>query len=77
MLRDDAAQRPLYEVIAEYVATLPEETKAEELMYRERLAVCEACPRLMNGTCTLCGCYVEARAAKKALACPEARWGKG
>ncbi len=76
LLRDDAARRPLYEVIADYVATLPEEAKAAERTYQARLAICAACPRLTNGTCALCGCYVEARAAKKGMACPDtpARW---
>ena len=64
--------------VAEYVASLDESVRADEAVYRERLALCQTCDQLMNGTCRLCGCYVETRAAKKGQICPmvPARWGK-
>ena len=64
--------------IAEYVASLDEAIRANEADYRARLAVCQDCDQLLNGTCRLCGCYVETRAAKKGMGCPmvPARWGK-
>ena len=65
-----AGEAEMAAIIAEYVAGLDEALRADEVDYRARLAICEACDQLMNGTCRLCGCYVETRAAKKAMACP-------
>ena len=58
----------------EFVRELPEETRVEEATYRARLAICDACARRTGFTCTLCGCYVQTRAAKRAQRCPEKRW---
>lgn len=57
-------------MIADYVATIPEEQRAESATYTQRLALCGTCHQLRDGTCGLCGCYVEARAAKRAQRCP-------
>ena len=64
--------------IAEYVAMLDDAVRASEADYRARLAICEGCDQLLNGTCRLCGCYVETRAAKRGQKCPmvPARWSK-
>ena len=64
--------------VAEYVASLDENIRTPEDAYRARLALCQECPELMNGTCRLCGCYVETRAAKRGQKCPmvPARWSK-
>lgn len=64
--------------VAEYVASLPEEQKAPDDVYRARLNVCVTCDALRDGTCGLCGCYVEARAAKRGMRCPAvpAKWDK-
>ena len=64
--------------VAEYVAGLDETVRTPEGAYRERLTICQACDQLMNGTCRLCGCYVETRAAKRGQQCPMVppRWGK-
>ena len=64
--------------VAEYVASLDETIRTPEDVYRARLALCQDCPELMNGTCRLCGCYVETRAAKRGQKCPmvPARWSK-
>lgn len=64
--------------VAEYISLLSEEQKAPEDVYQARLAICLACDHLRDGTCTLCGCYVEARAAKRNQRCPDvpAKWQK-
>ena len=64
--------------VAEYVASLDENVRTPEDIYRARLALCQECPELMNGTCRLCGCYVETRAAKRVQGCPMVppRWGR-
>ena len=74
----DAGEAEMAAVIAEYVASLDESIRAAEADYRARLALCQACDQLLNGTCRLCGCYVETRAAKKGLSCPMVppRWTK-
>ena len=72
------ANPDLGKIVSDYVDSLPEEAKVPDPIYRQRLAVCESCPRLADGMCLDCGCYVEARAAKAGLKCPgvPSRWGK-
>lgn len=54
----------------EYVASLPDSIRAPEAVYRSRLRACERCKERRGFTCSMCGCYVQARAAKRALRCP-------
>ncbi|MBQ2928795.1 MAG: hypothetical protein IJD99_01110 [Clostridia bacterium] len=74
----EAGQADMARTVAEYVASLDETIRTPEDAYRARLALCQECPELMNGTCRLCGCYVETRAAKRGQKCPmvPARWSK-
>lgn len=74
----DAGEAEMAAVIAEYVASLDESIRTPEDVYRARLTICQDCPELVNGTCRLCGCYVETRAAKRNQCCPmvPARWTK-
>lgn len=74
----EAGQADMARTVAEYVASLDEAIRTPEGAYRARLAICRDCDQLMNGTCRLCGCYAETRAAKKGLQCPMVppRWGK-
>ena len=74
----EAGQADMARTVAEYVASLDEAIRTSEEDYQARLAICRECTELMNGTCRLCGCYVETRAAKKGQKCPmvPARWGK-
>ena len=73
----EAGQADMARSVAEYVASLDESVRTPEAEYRARLALCQECPELMNGTCRLCGCYVETRAAKRVQGCPMVppRWG--
>ncbi len=73
-----AGEADMARIVAEYVAGLDEAVRTPEDLYRARLALCEGCDQLMNGTCRLCGCYVETRAARKGQGCPRvpARWGR-
>ena len=71
-----SGQEDMARLVAEYIAALPEESRVPDEIYRARLALCESCDALHSGTCARCGCYVEARAAKRSLSCPDAppRW---
>ncbi len=53
-----------------YVSSLSEEIRVSEKTYEARLSCCAGCEYRLEVTCTLCGCYCQARAAKKALRCP-------
>ena len=53
-----------------YVADLPDQERADETVMARRLALCRTCPHLRIATCSLCGCYVQARCAKVRLRCP-------
>ena len=59
------------ESVRRRIAALPEEEKTDPAEYQQRLAHCTACDMLTDGLCGICGCYVELRAAKSALHCPQ------
>jgi len=54
-----------------YIGSLPSHLRAGDKLVRARLRACDACGELVNGMCALCGCFVEARAAKAATHCPK------
>ena len=60
----------VYRSVAEYVASLDALVRCDEETYAARLGVCRECGKLNQGMCELCGCYVEARAAKRKQNCP-------
>ena len=66
----EAGQADIARTVAEYVAGLDESVRTPENTYRARLSLCQDCPELISGTCRLCGCYVETRAAKRLQQCP-------
>ena len=60
-----------------YIASLPEVLRTEEDEYERRLTICCTCERCVDGLCGWCGCFVAARAAKRALDCPnpgQSKW---
>lgn len=65
------SQKALAELIRERIEAMPEEQRADDAATAARLAICKTCDHLMNGTCALCGCYVELRAAKRVQRCPD------
>lgn len=65
-----SGQEDMARLVADYIATLPEESRVPEAVYQSRLTQCQQCEALHSGTCARCGCYVEARAAKRSLSCP-------
>ncbi len=72
-LLEQAGETDLAKSVAERVALIPEENRAEEKLYRKRLEICRGCDFLISGVCGKCGCYVEIRAARLAGYCPAAK----
>lgn len=67
------ARVPEGELIAyldRYVSELPGTIRASEDVYLSRLRLCAECAHFRQATCVLCGCYVQARAAKRNQRCP-------
>ena len=69
-IEEDISAEQLAEYLDGYVASLPEDIRASAEEYERRLVICGACEKRIALTCTLCGCYIQARAAKKKLECP-------
>ncbi len=69
-LQDTIEESGLREYLDSYAASLPMEIRAPEAEYTKRLSLCEDCSHRIRFTCVLCGCYIQARAAKKNQKCP-------
>lgn len=73
-IEQDVRTEDLRAYLDDYVRELPPDIRTDESTYVLRLTLCESCPRRTGFTCTLCGCYVQTRAAKRIQKCPEKRW---
>lgn len=62
----------LFKKVSELIELIPEDVKAGDELYKNRLAICRSCDCLENGICRECGCFVELRAATKKNYCPSA-----
>lgn len=60
--------------VRERVELMDEEEKVDEDTYLVRLKKCAECDKVSLGTCALCGCFVEYRAARKDMSCPAKYW---
>lgn len=62
--------------LKQYIDSYPQEKRVSDEEYSRRLHICLGCERLANGMCALCGCYVELRALKTGMRCPDTpdRW---
>lgn len=76
LLEDMPSEAEMARSVHELVELLPDAIRAPQEVTAHRLNVCRACDHLRSGMCELCGCYVELRAAKMPLRCPDlpARW---
>lgn len=74
-LEEDVDIRDLVKHLDEYVNTLPEHIRTSPEEYARRLAICAECDRRAGINCMLCGCYIQARAAKRMMQCPNDRGG--
>lgn len=50
--------------------------KVDEKIGDERMAICNACPFLIQATktCTKCGCFMTAKTKLPHASCPEGKW---
>jgi hypothetical protein len=69
-LPDEITEGELLHYLDGFAASLQDDIRADGKTYARRLELCEACPHRILYTCTLCGCYIQARAAKKHMKCP-------
>lgn len=74
LIRQMQEEEDLYQVIKAHLEQMEPDSKVPPQEYERRLKLCEACELLLTGMCRSCGCYVEIRAAKKNLCCPEGNW---
>ena len=72
-LLSDMDYSDVYENIRHMIDILPEKEKTEKTEYMLRLDKCRQCEELLEGTCQVCGCYAELRAARKTSHCPGKR----
>ena len=75
-LLTESGQEEMSKTVNDLLALMPDEKKAGETARAKRLDICRQCEHLLNGTCALCGCYVELRTAVKSQRCPDLppRW---
>ncbi len=71
LLEDMPDEEALAKSIRELIDLLPEEKRTSMEETARRLDICRGCDHLQNGMCVLCGCYVELRAAKRHMKCPD------
>ena len=69
-LTNELTNNEYFKTLYNYIESLDPEIKTAANEYNRRLELCNNCPKLTNGMCTICGCFVEARAAKKTARCP-------
>ena len=71
LLREVPDGEVLAKIVEERIRLMPEELRVSESVYTQRIQACRECGHLMSGTCRLCGCYAELRAAQRNRRCPE------
>ena len=78
LVADIPGGEALARIVRERIGQIPENRRCPEPDYSARLAVCRGCDSLRSGTCALCGCYAEIRAAKTDMDCPDvpSKWTK-
>ena len=69
----ESAENDTYENIRTRIDKLPDNEKADDALYQQRLDACRDCDHLISGICMKCGCYVEFRAAFKSMKCPNVK----
>ena len=76
LLEDMAGASDVKAAVEKAVRDLPPSDRVSADTRRRRLDACRQCGWLLDGTCRLCGCYVEIRASVRRGRCPDTpdRW---
>jgi len=69
----ESNREDILKTVREHIERIPENKKASDEVYSERLALCRDCDMLISGVCAKCGCYVEFRAAFADQQCPNVK----
>ena len=64
-LLEDMDENDFLRDMRSHIEAYPADKRVSEEEYRQRLAFCKNCEKLVDGMCVLCGCYVELRAVKQ------------
>ena len=71
LLREAPEGEKLAKIVEERIRLMPEELRVSESVFAQRIQACRECEHLMSGTCRLCGCYAELRAAQRNRRCAD------
>jgi hypothetical protein len=74
LIGSDASRQAELDMIEKYRDAIKQADRVTKEEYERRLAVCQTCDKLFEGTCAACGCYVELRATAKVSRCPHKKW---
>ncbi len=67
----DIDKNEYFESLKQAVEAIDPGERTPKDEYESRLSACKECDRLSEGMCTVCGCFVEYRAAKRSQRCPD------
>lgn len=70
-LLEELNDASIAEQVKHTLSLIPEGQKVTDNVYRERLACCKTCEKLVSGMCRVCGCFVEVRAVYRRKSCPD------
>ena len=71
LLAETPGDEALAALMRQWIEALPDGRRCGRAALQARLEACRACGHLAAGTCGLCGCYVEYRAAQIDRHCPD------
>ena len=71
---ESVSDRELIYSIDDYVNSLDDTVRCDDSEYARRLALCGDCAERAGINCRQCGCFIQARCAKRAVSCPIGRW---
>jgi hypothetical protein len=74
LMREMHDQETFFATLKSHIDNIPQERKAPDELYEQRLQICKECELLLEGMCRRCGCYVELRAASRKNYCPDKKW---
>ena len=74
LMREMHDQETFFATLKSHIDNIPQERKAPDELYEQRLQICKECELRLEGMGRRCGCYVELRAASRKNYCPDKKW---